>query len=373
MKGHCCAFPQDVEGFVLELPRLPCDVTIMKVVHCLQSEVGSKNGRKKTFCVRRSVVMNALNWLKQYNVLYKEVKLNDRNLNWLDNKEEGDLETYTKIVVGDGNNDENQNNEDRGPAETQVLTVEEEAEECVHAFGLRVENAPIVQSENDKRIQSELQGKEGVTVDWPNIDVKPLSERDNSNKIFCMAFPWLFPGGVGDVTDFKGPNKGEWEKMMLYYEDGRFATDKQFCFFAENCLTRRRNTSSGNYFMTYQNNNCDPCLEDLQEAVKKGDMSVVNSMTYYSQRVKGSTQYWNNAKRSELYTWIEHHVNAVNGPPMYFMTLSCAEYMWKDVYDLIKERMEIAGEDVSNLSRDGKGWVQLVNDYAVVVQEYFQN
>lgn len=43
--------------------------------------------------------------------------------------------------------------------------------------------------------------------------------------------------------------------------------------------------------------------------------------------------------------------------------------MWSDIKRLIRERLIIAELDVSNLD---KSFIQLVNDYTLVVQEYFQ-
>jgi len=37
-------------------------------------------------------------------------------------------------------------------------------------------------------------------INWPVREIKPISELSNT-KIFCLAFPWLFPGGVGDIKD----------------------------------------------------------------------------------------------------------------------------------------------------------------------------
>ena len=57
------------------------------------------------------------------------------------------------------------------------------------------------------------------------------------------------------------------------------------------------------------------------------------------------------------------------GPPTFFITLSCAEYLWKDIRRLIKQRMEIAGIDSDKYDDNP---VKHVNDYSIVVQEYFQ-
>ena len=69
-----------------------------------------------------------------------------------------------------------------------------------------------------------------------------------------------------------------------------------------------------------------------------------------------------------MYTWINHHIEAGHGPPTFFITLSCAEYMWPDIKRLMIERFTIAGLDVSVLD---KSFVQVVNDYTLIVQEYF--
>lgn len=188
-----------------------------------------------------------------------------------------------------------------------------------------------------------------------------------------MAFPWLFPGGIGDVNDFPNDNAREWAKMMTYFEDGRFAKDKQFCFMAENYILRRRNSNSGRYYVTKFHGHGPPNLKELQEQVKEGNNSFVNSLLYYSKSVKGSNQYWK-AKRSELYTWINHHAEVHNKVPMYFITLSCAEYLWPDVVDLIKERLLMAGDEESaaNAEVNTPAFVRLVNEYSIVVQEYYQ-
>ena len=50
-----------------------------------------------------------------------------------------------------------------------------------------------------------------------------------------------------------------------------------------------------------------------------------------------------------MYTWINHHIEAGHGPPNFFITLSCAEYLWPDIKRLIEERLKIAGLDTPKL------------------------
>ena len=58
----------------------------------------------------------------------------------------------------------------------------------------------------------------------------------------------LIIGGEGDASEMKNDH-AEWGRRMLYFKDGRFATDKIFTFFAMNYIARKRNSSSGQWFV----------------------------------------------------------------------------------------------------------------------------
>ena len=180
----------------------------------------------------------------------------------------------------------------------------------------------------------------------------------------------LIIGGEGDASEMKNDH-AEWGRRMLYFKDGRFATDKIFTFFAMNYIARKRNSSSGQWFVDKFTSNCPETLDELKCSIAKGDTKFLNSLSYWNKRVKGSSAYWFQ-KRSELYTWVNHHVEMGNGAPLFFITLSCAENYWPDIVHLIKERLELAGQDTSGCYIGSKHLPQLLNDYTIVVQEYFQ-
>ena len=87
--------------------------------------------------------------------------------------------------------------------------------------------------------------------------------------------------------------------------------------------------------------------------------------------MRGSSAYWYK-QRQELYAWVNHHVEAGNGAPTLFITLSCAEFSWKDIIERIRERMVVAGEDPSDCYFGSPKLGELVNECSVVVQECFQ-
>jgi hypothetical protein len=231
-------------------------------------------------------------------------------------------------------------------------------------------------STEDEQINDDIQhaisdspNKQNMTLDWPKISEKPVDEFTNK-RIFTCAFPWLFPGGYGDPRDYPG-SLVAWGRHMLYYEDGRFATDKFFCFFALNHIIRMRNATYGSWFINRFHKGVPENMDDLKDQIAAGNNSFVTSLSYYNRSITGSGPYWFK-KRCELYSWINHHVEVGNGAPTMFITLSCAEYHWADVIDKIRERMVIAGQDTSSCHLGAKGLTAIVNDYSIVVQEYFQ-
>ncbi len=57
---------------------------------------------------------------------------------------------------------------------------------------------------------------------------------------------------------------------------------------------------------------------------------------------------------------------------MFFITLSCAEYQWQDIIDLIYDRMNQYTNKYVTRNYVEANIVTLANKYSIVVQEYFQ-
>jgi hypothetical protein len=90
LKGHVCSFPQRLETVCETFPRLPSDVTVVKMIQTYQEEVSGAMGQR-TFAVRRYKVIAALKWLQKYNVLYKDIKIEEGNLDWMSGVDETEL------------------------------------------------------------------------------------------------------------------------------------------------------------------------------------------------------------------------------------------------------------------------------------------
>ena len=57
-------------------------------------------------------------------------------------------------------------------------------------------------------------------------------------------------------------------------------------------------------------------LDELQEEIENGNTRWIDRLCYFSGCVAGSADYWR-AKRAEVYTWINHHIEAGHGPPIF--------------------------------------------------------
>ena len=67
-QGHIVSFTQDISHVCKILPRIPEDVSLIRVVK--HFKVGEGEIASKSFSIRRQNVLDALKWLKCFNLLY---------------------------------------------------------------------------------------------------------------------------------------------------------------------------------------------------------------------------------------------------------------------------------------------------------------
>jgi len=177
------------------------------------------------------------------------------------------------------------------------------------------------------------------------------------------AYPWLFPGGIGDlydeergsVKDLNGPVKDlrSWARHLTQYCDGRFSSDQLFTLYVFNVIQRHDNNTDGNFFFKDDKwlGSNPPTLEELKDQIRAGNFSYVSKLRYFSQKIKGSDGFWRN-KTHELQAWIDFHVSRQHGPPTHFITLTCAENWWPDLRkifaDLERSREKMMAIDSSD-------------------------
>ena len=73
------------------------------------------------------------------------------------------------------------------------------------------------------------------TMSWTNISTDAVSEYRKHSNIFYWHFLGYFQV-VLVTSKMIMVSANQWERNMLLYFHGRFATDKMFCFFALNFM-----------------------------------------------------------------------------------------------------------------------------------------
>ena len=263
----------------------------------------------------------------------------------------------------------------RGPAEKQIIEPDEnvtDAEDEVYGCIPNGETQHL--SPEDEALVKLINKKakdKAFRMGFPKRDIKPISEL-SEDKIFCLAFPWLFPGGFGDIKDSRRTkiSPSDWAHNLLYYEDGRFATDKLWSFFTLNYIYRRRNQSQSRFFYEHMIGHERTTMEELQDRINNGDTSCIDKLMYFSKSIPGSSAYWR-GKKSELYSWINHHIEQGRGAPTVFLTLSCAEYFWPDLKRLLEETIWSCEGKKVDLELNHNELNKALNNYCIVVQEFF--
>ena len=320
---------------------------LLCIVRKLQTEREKDNlpiASPKAFYVRKKKVLDALHFLDKRSAAYQddEFEIVEDNLSWMDGAEEAELpciDVATSVNEQDSSIDEDCKTEldDHGPSLSQVKDVIDSEEYFESVVGC-VE-PPLQEPTGEARdITKQLElatrqgGSKGIALPWPKVSKIPISEYDATAFLFGRAFPWLFPGGVGDFLDYRKETirVQDWVNSLMCYYDGRFAKDKLFSFFAINYSQRRKNQTSGSFFVNTFFKQGNKTLSEIQGDLRAGKNEWLDKITYWAGQVRGSSAFWR-VRRSEVYSWINYHVSLGHGGPNFFITLSCAEYHWPDI------------------------------------------
>ena len=168
--GHVINLPQDVASFVCSLPRVPSQLDL--VVVCREGAVGSH----KDFKVKRSRVLQALQWLMENNRYFCEISLDHAALAQL--PENGELPGLSAVTLP---NDESGTEPDFEQSE------EHDSEQLSSSF---VPVAPRQATEREA-VEQVVSGEQPVA--WLPRGDTPLNEFHSEGYI-TLAFPTLLLG-----------------------------------------------------------------------------------------------------------------------------------------------------------------------------------
>ena len=108
-------------------------------------------------------------------------------------------------------------------------------------------------------------------------------------QIFVNSYPWLFPGGIGDIYDIERgevPIK-EWGQHMLRYHDGRFLDDSLFGLNLYNIIQRHTNNREGNFFFNSDRfiGKDPPTVEQLKRQLRNKNTKYISMLRYFARNI----------------------------------------------------------------------------------------
>ena len=234
LRGHVCCFPKDISEVCKVLPKMPDQISRVKVVKHYRignQEKSEEDIVSKTFYIRRRKVLDALYWLKLHNPEYANISIEPENLAWMGGAAAKELpigrETIEINEEPDGINEQT-DDRDLGPARSQVIDVEDKEQAYSTEFGLFPEKFAALPKEKDQKVVDIVQQAKkqcDSSLEFPYVAADPISETEG---IFVKVFPWLFPGGRGDYGDLvdRKYTMQEWACDLIHYQDSKFAEDK---------------------------------------------------------------------------------------------------------------------------------------------------
>ena len=171
----------------------------------------------KMFVVRKKAVLDALEWLKEYNMEYKNIEIKESNLDWIENNNAQELPPSLIEMDDDKAGKNSPASVDMGPSEMQTLSSlqgdSHNVCEIESVLGILPSLAPHLPKEKDAEIVKTLNvgldqhnKKNHTTIEFPYASPIPIDEYED-NSLFTRAFPWLFPGGLGDFGQFRDKNE----------------------------------------------------------------------------------------------------------------------------------------------------------------------
>ena len=398
IRGAICNVPVSCEETCRVLPRPPdsSGIIMLKLKRKLQFR-----GHVYFQAVRPEVVLHALQWLQRNNELYENVAINIENIddklsNLCDQEQETESGiascSQTGILAGDCDGNDGVCGKEQGVNER----IGKDKGRCSQDGNLDNDSSGNYDDDceredplNEHRAATCETCLQSIVPDYPIICNEEGRERSAGNEIFSvapgenkhpvsmmtdkhceeLAFPVLFPKGrFGYKVDRKEKlTPVRYFNARLLHHSGRFAMNPEYLFFAQFIIEQKKVSDSINIALkklhgqpvtASQIRSNEQCMKNL----------IFKDQAYLFLRgIPGSPPYWQKFMY-EVIAMVQQL-----GIPTWFMTLSCADLRWHELFHILSRvRGEnMTDEEIENLSYNEK--CSLLNLNPVIVAKHFQH
>ncbi|KAL2491551.1 Uncharacterized protein Adt_27179 [Abeliophyllum distichum] len=262
--GNVINFAQDVNSIADVLPFKPADLSAILIVNRTGAHA------IKQFRVRREYVRQALVWLKQNHLYYRDITIDEISLETL--PEDGIPEDIPHVHEDNAHLNENQSID---VVEDDIEGPPEIVNQNVHIDDFHAAGTIFIGPQPNQQacIQRALHVADvDHTIAHMHLSNEVIDEFSTPGYI-SMVFPTLFPYGNADFRQARPRklNPSEYFQYLMKYLDGRFAKDSRFRYFAWNSISRWRALSLGDVYVKKNPADAELSIQDIQNMVASGD------------------------------------------------------------------------------------------------------
>ena len=394
IKGAICNVPVECDQTCKILPRPPerSGIIMLKLKRKLEFR-----GHVYFQAVRPEVVLNALNWLKVNNPFYTNISVDIGNIGrdlttsqQNNNVSDEDNSLLDSDMTNTSSNEQsiNDNNEnlangtmtDRvSPATSDTdsrydgnTSDNEEQDDPLNNFRSPpnetclqsiIPDYPVTVQENDE-VSS---GNEVYNI-APGENKHPVSFMMDKN---CeeLAFPVLFPKGEFGYTVERDVELSpvKYFNARLLHHSARFATNPEYLFFAQFIIEQKKVSDSIN--IALKKIHGQPLTASQIRSIDAQNLQnlICQDQAYlFLRQIPGSPPYWQRFMY-EVIAMVKQL-----GIPTWFMTLSCADLRWPELFQIIARTQgkNLTDEQVDALSYNER--CSMLNFNPVFAAKHFQ-
>ena len=362
IKGAICNVPVDCDQTCNVLPRSPemSGIIMLKLKRKL-----AFRGHLYFQAVRPDVVLRALHWLKVNNPLYSEVTIdtekNDRNLSELQLQpiSENDSEVSSNSNVHSEQKATDKQNE-------------EETEDPLDEFRTPTTETCLQSILPDYPVHLQCKG----TLDSAGNEVFNIAPGENKHPVSFMtdkhceelAFPVLFPKGRFGYTIERAVNLSptKYFNARLLHYSGRFAMNPEYLFFAQFIIEQKKVSDSINIALSKVHGQHLTASHIRSNSESLQNLVCQDQAYLFLRQIPGTPLYWQQFMY-EVVAMVKQL-----GIPTWFMTLSCADLRWPELFQIIArtQGLNLTDEQLEALSYNER--CSMLNLNPVIVAKHFQ-
>ena len=393
-KGHCLNIQMDISRQVelcSFLPHLPIDLPVF-VIRLKHSRT---TGSGKEFKVNLLKIRRWLLFLKRNHPGYADVEISEERFGSLNDIADGvrnvDLVDHVPQVVEVRNDpqeidvavrDELDNGPEQGGASGEHMIDDVDNIEEGHLFA----SSERLDTNYEETIQELVERRYGTSRNpmIVNTTNSTILNDYTTPSIQALAFPTLFPYGVGDCTkktrsvnvtttvaikhylNYSVHNSNT--RMTVY----PFARHKRWMHFGQNMAERHRFIGQRRVFLRRNTKFADISEENLRRIVcSRSDEynELIRCMHVYNANIVGSNSYFFK-RRKELEALMES-----KGMPTAWFTFSAADNHWHDLHKLVYSKDNVFYNDTAYNDLDEldklRFRINTLRHYQHIVDKYF--